>query len=154
MISHKLLNGLTLFTKHIPFINSIICIFYTIIEFLHIHIHIIQFISCLSLFYIFVLYILSYLLHFCWKHRLAIHFLSTYWLLSLIDSFITFCRISLNCSFGMKFFHSFPSSVCMLYADFVSRIFIASEYFFAISIYCFKWCDSIINLKCSRILAS
>jgi len=86
MISHKLLNGLTLFTKHIPFINSIICIFYTIIEFLHIHIHIIQFISCLSLFYIFVLYILSYLLHFCWKHRLAIHFLSTYWFLSLIDS--------------------------------------------------------------------
>lgn len=86
MISHKLLNGLTLFTKHIPFINSIICIFYTIIEFLHIHIHIIQFISCLSLFYIFVLYILSYLLHFCWKHRLAIHFLSVYWSLSFIDS--------------------------------------------------------------------
>ena len=32
----------------------------------------------------------------------------------------------------MKFFHSLFSSVCILYADFVSRIRIASEYFFAI----------------------
>lgn len=86
MSQTSLLAKLTEFTRYLPFISSILCIIAVISETFHIHLHVISWFAGMSLVYIYSLYILSYLLKFCWKHRLAIHFLSTYWLISFIDS--------------------------------------------------------------------
>ena len=87
MISQSLLNRLTYFTKYMPILHSVICVVQTILIFLQIHLHILPFLCGISFVYLYALYILSYLLHFCWKHRLCIHFLSIYYILSLIDSY-------------------------------------------------------------------
>lgn len=87
MISHKLLDYLTNLTKYIPVISAIVSILFTVFGYFNLHIHYLSFISNISLLYLILLYILSYLLHFCWKHRLCIHFLSIYYILSLIDSY-------------------------------------------------------------------
>jgi hypothetical protein len=87
MISHKLLDYLTNLTKYIPVISAIVSIPLTVFGYFNLHIHYLSFISNISLLYLILLYILSYLLHFCWKHRLCIHFLSIYYILSLIDSY-------------------------------------------------------------------
>jgi len=87
MISSSLLNRLTYCTRFLPIISASICILYTVFEFFHIHLHFLAFIGSASFVYLYALYILSYLLHFCWKHRLCIHFLSIYYILSLIDSY-------------------------------------------------------------------
>ena len=76
MTKTNLLENLINITRYIPFINSFMCVLYSVLEYFSIHIHILNILIGMSFIYIYVLYILSYLLHFCWKHRLAIHFLS------------------------------------------------------------------------------
>ena len=87
MTKTNLLENLINITRYIPFINSFMCVLYSVLEYFSIHIHILNILIGMSFIYIYVLYILSYLLHFCWKHRLAIHFISIYLLTSLIDSY-------------------------------------------------------------------
>lgn len=90
MNQQKLLSKLIEFTRYIPFVLAFICVLLTVCDPFGVSIYFLDWIFGVSLTQIYTLYILSYLLKFCWKHRLAIHFLSTYWLVSFIDSIYQF----------------------------------------------------------------
>ena len=90
MTQSMLLTKLIELTRYVPFVLAVSCVIMSVFEPFSIHLHVLEWLSGINILTIYTLYILSYLLKFCWKHRLAIHFLSTYWLVSFIDSIYQF----------------------------------------------------------------
>lgn len=69
-------------------IYALLSLLNTILSYLDVNVDILSYIGSVSLVTLVLLYIISYVFHFCEYHRMFIHYTTVTWILNIIDLYI------------------------------------------------------------------